>query len=527
MFVDYCCACCHRSLRIPEWNRSKTLRCPGCADVIVPSSFAPAGALKRKAEPLPNRLLLPWLLLIPAGLPLALWLWTGYGVLWAVLGFVLGGLCLMLGQRGRWPMPLRIGVSLSLALLGHGLTLASPWHGVPHPHIPNPHSSDSIAPTSSLDPRLLMGAGQMANISTSSELEYSLLQEIRRETANRSPSHDLRPAVQIGDLLAATVAVNPNDDGLAIVARNDGVIQSFTYPDFHLYATHRLEGVAYRLALAGRSRALWAAVCEADKLQANRYGDRPLGRADLHVYDLSSGTNERLHPRRVFPIGGNVLELLLSPDQATLFYLAQTDDGVRLGRLDAVRQELDCRIALPEETHALSLTPDGLTLYAAGGGSVYILDAATLRTRRSLEVKTNAYTIAATNEGCVYLAEQGQWTNLTCLDLRESQPTLHPWSARLHGRIYLKMSPDQYRLYVGSSSVISDHLDVLLIGGHSWKTPPLLAMSLSTPQTPLLGEFFLTPDGRFLINRWGQVFHLAQGKVTMPLASPGGSLVSR
>lgn len=526
MFVDYRCARCHRSLRIPEWNRSKTLRCPGCADVVA-SSFAPAAEAITKAEPIPNRLLLPWLLLIPAGLPLGLWLWTGHGVLWAILGVVLGGLCLLLGQRGRWPMSLRIGVSLSFALLGHGLTLASPWHSVPHPHNLTTHTSDSVVPVSSLDPRLVLGAGQMANISTSSELEYSLLQGLRYEIANRSPSPDLRPAARIGDLLAATAAVNPNDDGLAIVARNDGVIQSFTYPDFHLCATHRLDGIAYRLAMAGRNRDLWAAVCEANKLQANRYGDRPLGRADLHVYDLSSATSERLHPRRVFPIGGNVLELLLSPDQATLFYLAQTDDGVRLGRLNAVRQELDCWIALPEEIRALSLTPDGLTLYAAGGGSVHIFDAATLRTSRSLEVKTNAYAIAADNEGYVYLAEQGQWTNLTRLDLRGSQPILHHWSARLHGRIYLKMSPDRYRLYVGSSSVISDRLDVLLIRGHSWQTPPMLAMSISTPQTPLLGEFFLTPDGRFLINRWGQVFHLSQGKVTMPPASPGGSLVSR
>jgi hypothetical protein len=525
MFVDSRCARCHRSLRIPEWNRSKTLRCPGCADVI-PSSFSPVGEAKTKAEPIPNRSHLPWLLLLSAGLPLGLWLWTGHGVLWALLGFVLGGFCMLLGQRGRWPMSLRIGVSLSLALLGHGLTLASSRNGVPHPHNLTSHISDSVAPASSLDPHSVMGVGPTANNSTSSELEYSLLQGLRDEMANRSPSPDLRPTARIGDLLAVTAAVAPNDDGLAIVARNDGVIQSFTYPDFHLCTTHRLDGVAYRLALAGRSRALWAAVCEADKLQANRYGDRPLERADLHVYDLSSATSERLHPRRVFPIGGTVLELLLSPDQSTLFYLAQTDDGVRLGRVNAVRQELECRVSLPEEIRALSLTPDGLTLYAAGNGSVRILDAATLRTRRSLEVKTNAYAVAANNEGCVYLAEQGQWTNLTCLDLRDSQPTLHSWSARLHGRIYLKMSPDQHRLYVGSSSVISDHLDVLLIRGHSWKTPPRLSMPLSTPQTPLLGEFFLTPDGRFLINRWGQVFHLAQGKVTMPFTNLGDSLVS-
>jgi hypothetical protein len=525
MFVDCRCVRCHRPLRVLERHRGRALRCPGCAAVVVVPSSSDTRRPVVAAEPMPSRPspnspLLPWMLLTPAALCLALWLGTGRAVLWAQLGVGLGGLCLLLGQRARWPLSLRIGASLSSALLGHGLTLASPLKALPAPRAPTPQVEASASlPVPA--PRFVPSTGETANISHSSEVEDLMLRGLRREEANRPASVDLKPVAQLGDLLTAAVAAAADGNGVVLTAARDGAINDFSYPDFCFRGSHPLDGVAYRLALDERRGVLWAAVCAAGNLRANRHGDQPLGRADLHVYDVPRSANSPLRPRRVLPLGGDVLELIVMPDQSAVFYLVRTEKGVRLGRLDAARQTLDRRIVLPDETQALCLTPDGQALYAAGGGRVYLLDPRTLRTRQRLDVPLDAYAVAADNDGCVYLAERGQWTNLTCLDLRRSPAGLRQWSARLHGRIYMKMSPDQYRLYVCSSSLISDALESMLLRGHPWSTPLLTAMTVSTAQHPVQGEFFLTPDGRFLINRWGSVFHLARGAPTIRFTNRG------
>jgi hypothetical protein len=145
-----------------------------------------------------------------------------------------------------------------------------------------------------------------------------------------------------------------------------------------------------------------------------------------------------------------------------------------------------------------------------------VVDPVSLSLRRRLEMDADINAVAADNDGRVYLAEEGQWTSLTWVDLRGSEPTIWQWDARLHGRVYLRMTPDQYRLYVGTSSVIANHLDALLVRGHEWNTPPQVGMALSDAQGPVRGEFFLTPDGNYLVNRWGRVFLLTQGEMRLP-----------
>ena len=69
--------------------------------------------------------------------------------------------------------------------------------------------------------------------------------------------------------------------------------------------------------------------------------------------------------------------------------------------------------ALPPEVRVLCLTPDGKALYAAGDHCLYVIDPATLQTLRQLTVGADIRAIDADNSGCVYVAEQGQWTSLT------------------------------------------------------------------------------------------------------------------
>lgn len=509
MFVDYRCVCCRGPLRVLECHRGKALRCPVCAsEIVVPLSLEVANVKETKlpsSPPLPQQTLLPWALLMPLLFALAWWTWMGRGVLWAALGVGLGGFCLLLGQRSRWPMSRRIVVSLSLALLGHGLTLAAPTKTV------------TASPAFFLTPQPVGGPIPVSMLMPgtnglhSQETEVKSLVGLCREAKTPFVSLDLQFVAQVGDLLAATSLEVANGKGGVVVAASNGTFRDFSCPDFRLRATYQLKGIAYRIAADGRHGLLWAAVCPADKLRANRHGDQPLGRADLHAYELPRAANGPLLPRRVVPLGGDVLELLIAPDQSALFYLAQTDEGVQLGRIDTAKQTPAYRVPLPAATRALCQTADGRTLYAAGGGRLSVLDPATLRTRQVVDLPLDAYALAADEEGCVYLAEQGQWTKLTRLDLRDSPPTPHQWKARMHGRVYLKMSPDRCRLYVGSSSLISDGLESLVIRGHPGDTPLLLARTLALPQKPVHGEFFITPDGRYLLNRWGSVFRLECG----------------
>ena len=142
MFLLCRCAGCRRPLRVLlKCHQGKTLRCPGCSATVfgpgVSGIRSIAARSETTAEPealveipptsaaMAAGVVLPWILLAPAALSLVLLMWVGQGVLWAAMGVFLGGFCLLLGQRVHWPAYVRVWSSLSLATLGHGLSLAS------------------------------------------------------------------------------------------------------------------------------------------------------------------------------------------------------------------------------------------------------------------------------------------------------------------------------------------------------------------------------------------------------------------
>ena len=526
MFTAFCCARCRSPLRVRDGYQGKAVHCPVCAaKLIVPHASAasdPVGCVEvRTVRSAPAvgatatslRSALPWLLLAPAVLALAVPLWAGYGVLWAGSGVGLAALCLLLAQRGGWPLPLRVGVSFSLAVLGHGLSLAGPLletiEAIPPP--PPIAVRPSVMPARSTP---LRSSDPYSEVAASPP--RLLINGRGRQTAP-----DLQFAAHVGELLSLAVAPNAAGGAAAYTTTADGSLKQFSYPDFEWRATYRLEQPAYRAVTDGRA-VLWLAASDPHALQIERFGDRPSGRGDIHLYDLpnpqmgQAATNAVLHPRRILPLRGTVLELLASADFRALFYLARIDQGVRVGRLDPQRESAVAESPLPDEIRAMCPTPNGRTLYAAGGASVLILDPLTLAVRRRLTVDADIYSIAADDEGRVYLGEQGQWTDVTRLDLSGPEPVLRSWNSRLHGRIHLKLAPNQNRLYVGTSSVISTQVDVWLARGHRWDTPPHIGGDLADVHGPNRGELFLTPDGQFLLNRCGKVFRLNRDEEPEP-----------
>jgi hypothetical protein len=452
---------------------------------------------------------LPWLLLVPMILALGLSLWAGYGILWSGIGVALGAGCLLLAQYGGWPLPIRVGVSLSPALVGHGLSLAGPLLLIGDTSLPPPSEMPAAARQfRSAEPRsgaTLSPPGQLVGSKT------------------RQFSPELQFTANVGELLSVAVAPKAAGGPSLFTTTADGTLKQFGYPDLEWRATYRLEQPAYRVVADGRRNLLWAAVSERGALRVDPFGDHPLGRGDLRAYDLrtlhdgSSGTDGVLRPSRILPLNAEVLELLLTPDCRALFYLARTPEGVRVVRLDPERLNPVADVALPGETRALCLTPNGQILYAAGGDGVFVLDPETLAVRRRVEVDAEVYALVADDAGRVYLGEQGQWTDLTCLDLTKAEPDIRQWSAGLHGRIYLQLAPDQYRLYVATSSLISPQLDIWLVRTNWRKIPPHIGSAPSDTHGPNRGEIFITPDGEYLVNRWGKVFRLARGAVPTPM----------
>jgi DNA-directed RNA polymerase subunit RPC12/RpoP len=534
MFTVFCCARCRRPLRVREYYQGKAVHCPGCAArLIVPprrrvdspgsngsdSEARPEVRAVAAAPPVPtgassNRSALPWLLLVPMILALGLLLWAGYGILWAGTGVALGAVGLLLAQLGGWSLPIRVSVSLSPAVLGHGLTLAGPLLLMSDTSV----SAPAAAPAS-----VMPAAGRRVR---SAEPPAGLIPPspgMLRASRARSFTPELQFTASVGELLALAVVPAAKGSSSVFTTTADGMLKQFDYPDFEWRATYRLEQPAYRVVADGRRSLLWAAVSERHALRVDLFGDRPLGRGDIHAYDLRtlqgghSGTDGVLRPSRVLSLRGEVHELLIAPDGRALFSLIRTSEGVRAVRLDPERLCPVAAMTLPGQTRALCLTPDGRALYAAGRDCVLVLDPETLAVRRRFEVDADVHALVADDAGHVYLGEQGQWTDLTCLDLSKAEPGVRQWSAGLHGRIYLQLAPDQYRLYVSTSSLISSQLDIWLVHGHEGETPPHVGSAPSDAHGPNRGELFLTPDGEFLVNRWGKVFRLARG--VQPAAS--------
>ncbi len=169
---------------------------------------------------------------------------------------------------------------------------------------------------------------------------------------------------------------------------------------------------------------------------------------------------------------------------------------------------------------ALALSPDGKGLYAAGPRLVRVLDPATLRVRRSIPVEPLVADLEADNAGRLYLAEAGQWTEITIVNAGGEGEVLARWKTRLHGRIYLHLLPNGRRLYFGTSSLVSSALRCWQLRDFRGPTPTQFGQVSTDNTGPVRGEFFITPDGRYLVSRWGKIYQLApQPEVQKP--SPG------
>jgi hypothetical protein len=332
-------------LRLPGGQR-RAVRCPECACVLDTPAPREAATVRR---PLPGwavPALLAGVALVPLGIPVvargSIIDWTLAGGL-AALGVVLA--C------WPWGSPVVRGcLTLTAAVAGYALALTVLRQEDP--------GQESIPPGITHAPRPASPGGPEG-------LEGWVAPNTK----------ELRQTRLIGALL--DVAFAPAHKA-ALVAREDGTLDHYSYPDFKTLKGHyKLEQPAYRIAVdAARGRLLAAVAPPADpkrpeSLLVNAYGDRPQGSGDLHVYDISAllagkPTGKTLPRIAVLPLAANVSHLLFAAPHDCFYYLAHGRGGTAVGRVAGAEPVAIRGVDLPGAT-ALCLSPDGSTLYGGGG----------------------------------------------------------------------------------------------------------------------------------------------------------------
>lgn len=511
MFIAFACATCRRTLRSRACYRGQSMCCPGCGAAVrvpVPPPPPPAPAVLPKATGptapgQPLRRSLPVVACLPLGLPLV----NGGNVLESALGCGLTVVCLGVIRRERWAPALRLTAVLCVAALGYGL-LGADWLLARSPDRPRSSGKRATPPPHR---RAMLHYPVKPLFPAPGEDPLDWHAKLENREAREAVPEDLKYAARLGELLSA--AVDP--DTAALVATRDGRVSHYSYPDFRYRATHRLRQPAYRAALDGPRGLLYAAASEPGALSANPHGNRERGRGDLHVYDVRALLAGRLQPGtalepvRVVPVGANVVGLLLAPDRASLYYLAEAPGGARLVRLPAGAAGPGRALTLAGTPVAVCQTHDGKSLYVAMTDRVYALNAASLRVEGSVPLDECPSDMAASNQGIVFLGGRGNWTGIKVLDVRRGR-LLAEWKAELPGRLYLGVAANGRRLYVGSATATANSIRAVALVRDLSRPLLTVGEAVSSRNGLVRGEFFLTPDSRFLVNRFGKVYRLGR-----------------
>jgi WD40 repeat protein len=326
-----------------------------------------------------------------------------------------------------------------------------------------------------------------------------------------------------------------------LITLSDGSLKHYLFPALKAPRTYKLGGTAFRAVLDSKKKLLYALVDPKNK-------DLPPGQrpGDLHIYDVKDLLQEKveagskLTPTKTILLGVAASHLILSPDGAALYYLDVGDEKkVKVGRVDTAKGERD-ETDLLEKTDCLCLTRDGKTLYAGSHvgkhdayymgpykGAVQLINAATLKVEKTIEVAADPFDIEATDRGVVFLSSgSGQNTEVTVVDVKQAKPVVARWKG-VYMNSCLKLSPDQQKLYVSTyqlspATIACWHLPEKVAG-----TATPLATVCNPPSFTLRGELLVSPDGKFLLSEFGTLFQLkdagplvAETKPEDPLTKP-------
>jgi WD40 repeat protein/mono/diheme cytochrome c family protein len=236
-------------------------------------------------------------------------------------------------------------------------------------------------------------------------------------------------------------------------------------------------------------------------------GEKPPSVTFPSAEPVSEGT---LRSLAVIPVNGTVGALHVAPDR-TLYFFNRTD-GV-LGRLDLTTRRITHRLTLPERTDVVAMSRDGRTLVAInpeteGKTRFQVIDPRKLTVARSFVVAGSAYDLQVRDDGVAFFTGAGaEWTDVTAVDTTQGK-LIGAWSG-VWTRSLLRLTPDGRRLYLSSQGVTPGTLDAMPLPTRLSADRPSTYRAPGYQTQSLGGDFVLTPDGRFLLNRTGAGLRLS------------------
>jgi WD40 repeat protein len=309
---------------------------------------------------------------------------------------------------------------------------------------------------------------------------------------------------------------------------DNGAVMRYSYPEFR-GATRLNVALPLRFVLplalddaAGKLYALGGML-----LHHPSAGRSSIDNPSLMVFSLSEWRVEKLRdmpkPVATLPLTGSFAQLVLSPDGKALYTLDLRNKKVL--RIDPAGSKVEQEKEVEEPPVALSLTPDGKTLYVvASTGSrrlgvprvpkganvnkLLALDPASLEVKASHALARVPVDVAATNAGLVAVVTQelGQ-SELQVLDaakgfaVRTSQAGYPSWYR-------IAWAPDQKRLYCVTR--MGNRTDI-----RPWDVPAEANAPLKAGPASWFGGFnqgngfVISPDGKFLVMQNGSMVELA------------------
>jgi hypothetical protein len=338
-------------------------------------------------------------------------------------------------------------------------------------------------------------------------------------------TRDLQPGPRIDGFL--TAAVDP-EGRTAFVLPNARLLRTYTYPDFQIKGTYSIGGVAYRSALDARQGLLYLAVADPKVIRVNHPNEPTVPPADVHVYQVKGiidgkvPPGERLDPVAVVPVGGHLAHLMLSPDGRWLYYLDVKDPKhVKAGRVNTRTREKSPELRLADRAETLCLSRDGKGLYATATvsghvgsgrpdprGQIQVLDPVGWKVVNTFAVNFDPYDADVTNAGVLYVTSgTGGWTYLSAVD-GKTGAVLGRWRCTIW-RDLIRLSPDEKRMYLAKTSGSPQTMTARLVPEKFTGPEPKQVGVYHAPG--ILGsDFSITPDGRFLLTKTGQVLKLAR-----------------
>ena len=327
---------------------------------------------------------------------------------------------------------------------------------------------------------------------------------------NSAPDNGMR---LLGRLPASLAFASDPSRGLLLSAGIDGTLHWFDAETLRLVGSCLLPGPAYQLVCDSTRRRLYAALTEPAKLQLGPLSDRFSALGDIHVFDfdqllaLTPATGPAQAIKRI-PCKAHIWSMTLSTDRSSLYYLAETDQDVRIVCFDVLDRKSPKSIPMQGGgTNSLAPALDGKTLFGLAGNRLFAIDVASWSIRWMAIVGSNIHSLTVGPADQLYLVERRQALYLLVLD-PATKRVVSRCAFGLQGRPYLCRSPDGRRVYFSNSAVTTGHLLALEVAASDPHRPRLAGWLRSGRDHLVRGEIRLSADGKFLLTSVGQLFRV-------------------